>query len=123
MLTLTPDTLPAAVDRLAYGAFFGSTGGVEPVTFKVTKGLLPNGFSLGPEGFMHGTPDKTGPYTFTVSCKDAHGAEVDRVFTLDVEKAPAPGDTAPKPPAAPPATPAPVAQAAAAAAPAKAADK
>ena len=70
--TFSPLTIPNG----QYGASYPQqainvTGGNSPYTFSVSKGNLPPGISLSPDGKLSGTPHAAGNYAFTVTAKDA----------------------------------------------------
>jgi putative Ig domain-containing protein len=48
-----------------------ATGGVQPYTWSVASGALPNGLSIGSDGTVSGTPTGAGTFAFTVQVADA----------------------------------------------------
>jgi hypothetical protein len=51
-----------------------ATGGVQPYTWTITTGALPDGLALGSDGSVSGTPTKAGGFSFTVQLADAGGS-------------------------------------------------
>jgi Putative Ig domain len=52
-----------------------ATGGVQPYTWSVGAGALPDGLSLGSDGQVTGTPTRAGPFSFMVVVADSAGAK------------------------------------------------
>ncbi len=48
-----------------------ATGGVQPYTWSISAGALPDGLALGSDGTVSGTPTTAGTFTFTVQVADA----------------------------------------------------
>lgn len=67
-----------------YSAKLLDTGGTGAVTFKVTKGSLPPGYSLSSTGAIVGLSRGIGTFTFTVTATDAVGASVSKTYSLTV---------------------------------------
>jgi len=87
-LTLSPQSLPGAVQGQQYSTQLQSSGGSGPNTWRVAYGALPTGVSLGPGGLISGTLYSTGTFTFAATVTDSSGANVSAVFTLAVAAAP-----------------------------------
>ena len=67
---------PASIPNGQYGASYPQqtikvTGGTAPYTFSVSKGNLPPGMTLSPDGKLSGNAGLAGVYAFTVSAQDA----------------------------------------------------
>lgn len=61
---------------LAYNPVaMSATGGVQPYTWSVGAGALPDGLSLGSDGQVAGTPTRAGPFSFTVVVADSAGSK------------------------------------------------
>ncbi len=57
---------------IAYVAVaLSATGGVQPYTWSISDGALPDGLTLGSDGTVSGTPSAAGNFTFTVHVADA----------------------------------------------------
>jgi hypothetical protein len=79
-----PDTYPHA----AYELRFHARGGVPPLHWQVEKGTLPPGLKLEDDGLLHGTPEHTGEFQFTVSVTDVGRSQRSvKTFTLRVQSA------------------------------------
>ena len=55
----------------------------DTITFSVTTGSLPNGFTLTPEGLLSGIDDTPGFYTFGITATDS-SFSTERIFTFTV---------------------------------------
>jgi hypothetical protein len=66
-----------------------ATGGVQPYTWTVSTGALPDGLALGPDGTVSGTPSRAGGFTFTVQLADAGGSATALPSTVAIAAAPA----------------------------------
>ncbi len=72
VLSITTSSLPNGITSTAYSATLQSTGGVTPVAWSVTVGLLPAGLSLNAStGAITGTPTTAGTSSFTVQAADS----------------------------------------------------
>jgi hypothetical protein len=76
--------LPTARLGRAYQARLATSGGVRPVTWKMS-GKLPPGVRFAKAlGALTGTPSRTGTFRLTVQAVDALGAKAQRKLVLDV---------------------------------------
>src|SRR5437870_3606894 len=66
-LVIETTSLPTTYPRAAYSVKLQQHGGAPPFHWKVAKGELPPGLSLEDDGTLHGSPEKTGEYQFTIS--------------------------------------------------------
>jgi VCBS repeat-containing protein len=89
-ITVTPDSLPDAIEGRPYSQSLGAGAGTAPYTFAVTAGAMPAGLSLTQAGALSGSPTTPGSYTFTVTATDSDGVEGSRSYTLTVEADDAP---------------------------------
>ncbi|HYM77000.1 MAG TPA: putative Ig domain-containing protein [Candidatus Dormibacteraeota bacterium] len=80
-----PDTYPHA----SYELRFRARGGVPVLHWRVEKGGLPPGMKLDDDGLLHGQPERSGEFQFTVSVRDGNQppAAVQKGFTLRVRSA------------------------------------
>ncbi len=79
----TPAALPPAFwPKWPYSGALAINGGLAPVTYAVTAGILTPGLALSGAGVISGTPTARGSATFTVTATDANGATAVREFTL-----------------------------------------
>jgi|SRR5579859_1389257 len=79
-----PDTYPRAVYELQFRAH----GGIPPYHWRLEKGALPPGLKLEDQGLLHGQPERTGEFQFTLSVSDAsRQAPVQKGFVLRVRSA------------------------------------
>lgn len=72
VLTVTPTTLPAAAQGLAYNQTLTASGGVAPYSFAVSSGTLPAGLTLNTvSGVISGTPTASGSANFAITVTDS----------------------------------------------------
>lgn len=69
--SVTTTSLPNGTGGTAYTATLQESGGIAPFTWSVASGSLPNGFSLGSDGTISGTPCTGGSSNFTVQVADS----------------------------------------------------
>lgn len=87
-LTVSPGTLPGAMNARAYQEELTASGGAAPYTFSLVSGALPNGIAFSSAGAFSGTPNATaGAYPITVRVHDANGDTLDQAYTLGVAPA------------------------------------
>ena len=81
--------LPETYPHAAYEFRFQARGGVPPLHWRLEKGLLPPGLKLEDDGLLHGSPDRTGDFQFTVSVTDNGQPQrsVEKDFLLRVRSA------------------------------------
>lgn len=75
-ITLSPTSLNALTDGVAFSQALTASGGTAPYTYTVLSGTLPPGITLVSgtlTGTLTGTPTSAGPYSFTVQAKDSSG--------------------------------------------------
>ncbi len=77
-----PDTFPHA----SYELQFRAHGGVPVLHWRLEKGALPQGMRIEDDGLLHGQPERTGEFRFTVSVRDGGKPQqqVQKVFILHV---------------------------------------
>lgn len=88
-LTLSADSLPAAIVGKAYNRQFHATGGIPFYDWRIAGGSLPPGLTLNRfTGELTGSPRRVGTYPVTIEVRDYHpnGASVSQAFTLIVSK-------------------------------------
>ena len=78
--------LPNAIVGETYASQLSAQGGGE-ITWKVTRGRLPEGLSLAKIGAITGTPEKAGKSSFTVTAQNAAGTSKSKQFSITVETA------------------------------------
>jgi hypothetical protein len=83
--------LPQAVLGKSYSQSLSGTGGTGSYTWSVSKGSLPPGFTLSPDGVLSGTATAIGTTTFTVQLVNAGPPYqfAGKTFTLAIIDAPA----------------------------------
>jgi large repetitive protein len=95
-LTVTPATLPAAFQGIAYTQTLNVSGGVAPYSFAVSSGTLPAGLTLNTTtGVISGTPSGFGTATFAITVTDSTGgtrASLTVNYTLQVTARPDPAN-------------------------------
>jgi hypothetical protein len=92
VIVVSPGSLPAALIDEPYAVVFSAAGGgaVEPFTFTVSAGALPDGLTLTASGELSGIATDLGTYSFTVTATDATPAgdggpfSGSREYTLEV---------------------------------------
>lgn len=84
-LTITTMQLPDGNVNKLYGTTLSVSGGVQPYTWTVTGGSLPQGLSLDPNtGMISGTPTMTGTFDFTVMVSDSENPKVSATANLSI---------------------------------------
>ncbi len=67
--------VPKALDPVTFGEMFSvelsATGGLEPITWLIQLGSLPEGVNLSTTGVLSGTPMQVGTFRFVVEARDA----------------------------------------------------
>jgi uncharacterized protein YhjY with autotransporter beta-barrel domain len=99
-LVLTPATLTAGQEDVAFSQQLTTTGGTAPYSYAVTTGRLPNGVTLSANGLLAGTPTENGRFAVTITVTDRSTGSgpfsAANAYTLEVSR--------PAPPVARPAT-------------------
>ncbi len=73
-ITVTPATLPAGTQGVAYSQRLTAAGGIAPYSFAVSAGALPAGLTINAAtGVIAGTPTGSGDATFAVTVTDSTG--------------------------------------------------
>jgi len=85
IITISPATLPDAVDGTAYNQTVTGTGGPGPYAFSVASGVLPPGLALTSGGALTGTPTRAGSYTFTVGATGVNATPASKTYALSVK--------------------------------------
>jgi hypothetical protein len=85
----TDSDLPDTYPRAYYEIRFRAHGGVPAYRWKLEKGALPPGIRLEVDGLLHGQPERSGEFQFTVSATDSASPPqaVQKGFTLRVRSA------------------------------------
>ncbi len=74
---------------VAYTAVvLAATGGVQPYTWTVSAGALPDGLTLGSDGSVSGTPTRAGGFSFTIQLADAGGSATALPSTIAIAASP-----------------------------------
>ena len=63
--------LPATYPGARYEVYLRARGGVQPLHWKFESGALPPGVALDENGFLHGSPQRSGEFQFMVSVTDS----------------------------------------------------
>lgn len=85
-LTVKTPRLKAAQLGSAYEAALVTTGGLQPVTWRVASGKLPPGMRLAPRlGRLVGAPRRAGTFRFAVEARDTLGAKARSALVLQVK--------------------------------------
>ena len=84
-LTITTNSLPAATVNYPYTMTLGATGGVQPYTWSLSPGSLPQGLSLDPaSGIISGTPTMAGDNPFGIQVTDSESPAQATATNLDI---------------------------------------
>lgn len=84
-ITVAPASVPNGTLGTPYGQTFTADGGVAPYTFAITSGELPFGLELDPTtGALHGTPEQTGIFAFTVTATDVAGCTGSAAYRIEI---------------------------------------
>jgi hypothetical protein len=90
-LTIDGAALPPATEGQAYSTALAASGGVAPITWSITSGVLPQGLLLAiSSGAIGGNAITAGDYTFTVRAQDAAGTTASRTASIHVNRMVAP---------------------------------
>jgi hypothetical protein len=87
-LSITPATLPAANQNLAYSETLATSGGTAPYSYTVSSGSLPSGLNLSGGGVLSGTPSVFGSFSFTIESTDTNGYTGTQAYTFTVTAEP-----------------------------------
>ena len=91
-LQLTAPTFHAGEVGVDYTAIdLAATGGLQPYTWTISTGALPDGLALAPGGHVSGTPTRGGGFSFTVQVSDAGGSAAALPSTIAIAAAPSAG--------------------------------
>jgi hypothetical protein len=97
---ITTTSLPAATVGVAYpNTALTETGGTAPFAWTVTSGSVPDGLTLGPLGFIFGTPladAATSPFTVTITDANNLTATAALVITVVASLTPPPNPMTPR---------------------------
>jgi TIR domain/Putative Ig domain len=93
-LGITTGSLPPIKLGEEWSVVFRASGGVEPRTWSIISGAVPDGLELDPEnGRLDGTATRPGQAAaFEISVRDSRGEHATRRFELSVPEPPLPGD-------------------------------
>ncbi|HEY6763654.1 MAG TPA: putative Ig domain-containing protein [Candidatus Sulfotelmatobacter sp.] len=85
-LVIDTTTLPRTYRRADFTIRLQAHSGAPPVHWKVESGDLPPGLQLDDDGTLHGLPQRTGEYHFTISARDGSRPQqvVQREYVLNV---------------------------------------
>ncbi|HYK05928.1 MAG TPA: IPTL-CTERM sorting domain-containing protein [Thermoanaerobaculia bacterium] len=84
-ITVSPPSVPNGTLGTDYSEMFTADGGVALYTFAITSGSLPSGLTLDPTGALHGKPEQTGTFAFTVTATDAAGCTGSAAYTMEID--------------------------------------
>jgi hypothetical protein len=78
--------LPVTFPHASYELRFRAHGGVPVLHWRLEKGALPQGMRIEDDGLLHGQPERTGEFQFTVSVRDGGKPQqqVQKAFVLHV---------------------------------------
>jgi len=83
---ITNKTLPQGTQGQPYSTQLSAAGGTKPYSYRLIKGVLPQGMELSSTGELKGTPQESGDFRFTVEVQDSGKkiAKAQRLFTLKI---------------------------------------
>ncbi len=85
LVSISPSSLPAAVQNTAYSQTVTASGGVSPYIYTVTSGSLPTGLSLNSStGLISGDATTIAIYPFTITATDANSSTGSRDYSITV---------------------------------------
>jgi hypothetical protein len=87
-LTFVNNTLPNRNYNQAYSQTLSVSNTTTAVTYSLSSGSLPLGFTLSTAGVISGTSTSTGVSTFTVLAIDANGCTVSKSFSIGLNQIP-----------------------------------
>jgi hypothetical protein len=88
-LAINALSMPAVVRGANLNTVLSATGGVQPYTWSIVGGALPNGLSLNAaSGVIIGSPTAVGTFAFTVQVADAQVRAAQREFSIAVLPSP-----------------------------------
>ncbi|HYA16788.1 MAG TPA: putative Ig domain-containing protein, partial [Bryobacteraceae bacterium] len=86
-LTIQTTSLKNAIDGAPYAQSLAATGGSGTYTWSISGGSLPSGLSLSSSGTLSGTPNVSGPFSFTAQVTDQAGNTKTQGLSLQVNAA------------------------------------
>ena len=88
ILTVSPASLPAGTQGVAYSQTITASGGTAPYTFARTSGALPTGLTLTSGGVLSGTPTASGTFNFDVTATDTSLNTGTRSYSVTINLVP-----------------------------------
>ncbi len=85
VLVITTGDIPKGKKGEFYSTQLNAANGVQPYTWTLNSGALPQGLSLNVSGRISGTPQVSGNFSVGVRVSDAAGASATSVYTLVVQ--------------------------------------
>ncbi|MBU1488130.1 PKD domain-containing protein, partial [bacterium] len=86
-LEITTTGLPEAKDGVFYYRRVLADGGIDPYTWSISSGNLPQGLSLSSDGIISGTPQEQGVFDFTLQVMDGTSQAATKELSLSVRQA------------------------------------
>ncbi len=87
-LVFETTSLPNRDYNQAYSQLVLVSNSTTAVTYTITLGSLPTGFSLSPTGTISGTSIDIGTFTFTILATDVNGCKVSQEFSIGLSQIP-----------------------------------
>ena len=89
LFIINDSELPETYPQARYEVRLAARGGTTPLRWHLEKGTLPPGIKLEGDGFLHGSPESSGEFQFTISVKDNSRPEqgVEKHFILRIQSA------------------------------------
>ena len=88
-LSVATTVLPAGRTGTPYSRQLEASGGLTPLSWSMTSGLLPPGLTLSTSGLIAGTPTTAGTYPFVVEVRDSSAPQevATRALTITISQA------------------------------------
>jgi len=78
-VTIDTEGLPDGVTGVMYSQTLSATS-IEPVTWSIVNGSLPDGLTISEKGEISGVPSKAGDFTFTVKAECTSGSDTKEMY-------------------------------------------
>ena len=87
-MTYTTSSLPKRDYNQFYSQTVAVSGNTSALTYTISSGTVPAGFTLSSTGVISGTSTSVGTFTFTVLATDANGCTVSKTYSIGLNQIP-----------------------------------